>query len=136
MKLFRTAIMMTTILSSLFFTQGLFAHGDHDHGPTSKTSPNGGRMIETETLHVEVVAKDKEIKIYVYDVDLKPLENLKVLDAKFATKLPRKDKVTLDAKINKDHFLATFDKGSVHRYDLEVTLTHGGHTDTLKWTIE
>ena len=93
-------------------------------------------MVETETLHVEVVAKDKEIKIYVYDGDLKPIENLKVLNAKFATKLPRKDKVSLEAKINKDHFLANYDKGGAHRYDLEVTLTHGGHTDTLKWTIE
>ena len=93
-------------------------------------------MLETETLHVELVAKDSEVKIYIYDEDMKPLTQLKDLKASFTTELPRKAKNPLKAELKDDHFAANFDKGAAHRYVLEMNLTHGGHTDTLKWTIE
>jgi len=124
------------LLLSLAFSAQLFAHGDHHHGPSAKNSPKGGRMLETETLHVELVAKTSDVKIYVYDENMKPLTQLKDLKASFTTELPRKSKVPLKVETKEDHFSASFDKGAAHRYVLEMNVSHGGHSDTLKWTIE
>lgn len=136
MNSLRTLSLVITFMLSLGLSFSVSAHGDHEHGPSAKSSPKGGRMLETEELHVELVTKDKSIMLYVYDNELKPLSDVSVLKASFTTQLPRKEKTALNLKVMKDHFHGEFDKGSSHRYDLQMTLNYGGHSDELKWTIE
>lgn len=129
-------------IKTLCFALGLllntqvFSHGDHHHGPSGKNAPKGGRMLETEDLHIELVTRAQEIKIYIYDEKMKPFTALKDLKASLTTQLPRAAKLALEFQIKEDHLYAKFDKGAAHRFILELTITHGGHSDTLNWTIE
>lgn len=136
MKTLKHLLLLLCFFTSSTLSFSVLAHGDHDHGPSAKSSPKGGRMLETEGLHIELVNKAHEIIIYVYDNEMKPLKDLTILSAKFTSQLPRKEKLPLDLKIMNDHFHGKFDKGPAHRFDLEMTLSFGGHTDKLKWTVE
>ena len=120
-----------------------WAHEDHDHdGPSTVQAPKGGIIKSTEDMHIEVVAKGKEIKVYFYTMDLKPVD-LSKQKITLKAELPRtKKSEVLVLKTSGNLIESTFDAKGAHRYILVVTLSEshheGGkaHEDKLNFNIE
>jgi hypothetical protein len=56
-----------TLLAALLLATNAFAHGP-DKGP------NGGRQVDAGDYHVEMVAKDTALSIYLHDENDKPID--------------------------------------------------------------
>ncbi|KYG61400.1 hypothetical protein AZI86_16940 [Bdellovibrio bacteriovorus] len=119
-----------------------FAHGDHEHESAASSRPmKGGIVQRIEEAHVEIVAKGKNIKIYLLDLKSEKPQSLKFEDFTLAAKaeLPRgkgTSNLTLEPK---DGYLeANFDAKGAHRYNLILSLVHKPtkHSDTLTFVIE
>ncbi|MES2965302.1 MAG: hypothetical protein V4760_15555 [Bdellovibrionota bacterium] len=125
-------ILTAAILVTAGFAQ---AHEGHDHdAPSMVQAPKGGMIKSNETLHIEVVPKGKDLKIFVYSKDLKPAEVAKIA-VTAQTELPRTKKVEpLALQPKGDHFEASFDAKGAHRYTLILTV--GEHKDRITFTIE
>jgi hypothetical protein len=131
------------LLATVLFSYGLFAGEGHDHGhdhdaPGAVSAQKGGVIKSLEEVHVEVVAKGKDVKIYFFAKDLKPLDVSK-LKVTAEAELPRnkkKEVVTLVAKGT--WFETSFDAKGSHRYTLVLTVNDPkhGHDDKLNFTIE
>lgn len=126
-------------LNAIMVSGFCFAHEGHDHdAPTVIEAPKGGVVKSLEKSHVEVVGRGKNVAIYLYDGEMKPVDpsGFKVV-AK--AELPRKkgaDNVALSQKGNA--LEGTFDAKGAHRYTLKLTITDPkvGHEDKLNFTIE
>ena len=119
--------------------QGVYAHEGEDHdAPVTTKAPNRGSMKALEETYVEVLAKGKDVKIYLHDKKLNPkLVKDFIVTAK--AEMPRTKKtevISLTAKEN--YFEGTFDAQGTHRYILHVAVKDPatGHDDKLKFTIE
>ena len=55
------------LLSSLLIATGAFAHGP-------SKGPHGGRQVDAGDFHVEMVAKDTALAVYLRDEDDKPID--------------------------------------------------------------
>lgn len=128
---------MSKIIFSIFFlfTNSSFGHGDHDHGPKSIQAPKGGVVRSLETVNLELVNNGSEVKIYVYDTDLKATEVSKYPVSATVT-LPKKKPETAKLSPQSDHWVLYFDAKNAHRYTLELSIKQGGHDDKVKWVIE
>lgn len=133
--------MMRKILftAAALFALGLQAHEGHDHnGPAGVQAPKGGQIRGREEDFIEVVSKGKEIKIYIYDKELKPLDASQYT-ATAKVQLPRVKKAEDLALTIKDNALeASYEAKKTHRYTLLLTVKgpKEAHADTLKYTIE
>lgn len=112
------------------------AHGVHDSGHASPQK--GGILRSLESIHLELVRIDDEIRIFIYDKSeqLRPL-NPKNYPASAEIVLPRKkgsEKLTL--KQESDHWSATYKAANTHRYDLKFHIEQAGHKDIVTYTIE
>lgn len=127
------------VLFTLTFSTEILAHEGHDHdGPAAVQAPKGGVIKSLEEVHVEVVAKGKDVKIYLYDETLKPADvaNYKVTAT---AELPRNKKSeAISLKAQGKYFEATYDAKGAHRYTLVLTITDPKHKheDKLNFTIE
>ncbi len=127
------------LVTITFFCFGSFAHDGHDHdAPTKLKAPKGGIIKALDESRVEVVAKGKDLKIYVYDKELKPAPttDLKIIAS---TELPRtKKEEPLSLKSQDTYFEAQYDAKGVHRYTLKLAVTENktGRTEKLTFTIE
>ena len=115
------------------------AHEGEDHDkPSTIQAPKGGSIKSLEQTHVEVVVKGKDIKIYLYDKDLKP-QSVKNYTVSANAKMPRTKKIeTVELKIQDQHFEATYDAKGMHRYTLILAVKDPKtvHDDKLNFTIE
>lgn len=133
---------MTQLLTVFALTLTAFsanAHEGHDHdAPKGLVAPKGGQIKATELTLIEVVARGKNVKIYLYDKDLKPqdaaLYNVKAEAEKPRTK--KREPITLTLKDGAAE--ASYDAKGAHRYTLHVTLKDPkeDHSDTVKFTVE
>lgn len=121
-------------LSLLSFN--LVAHEGHDHTPGRKDAPNGGVVKETPSYHFEMVESGKDLMLFVYDVNMKPIEEIKKISLSAYTQLPRQEKKPLEMGVMGNHFHGQFDKGSAHRFDLLVNVQDQDKTVELKWVID
>lgn len=122
-----------------FCNTAIIAHEGKDHdAPTTIKAPKGGIVKALDQSRVEVLAKGKNIKIYLYDRDMKPaaINDFKIIAQ---AEHPRSKKVE-DIKLDpKDSFFdGTYDAKGVHRYKLKLDVTHAktGQTDSLTFNIE
>ncbi len=133
----RSGVLLTLMI--LLSAPKVFAHEGHDHdAPAMVQAPKGGMIKSVEAMHIEVIAKKTEIKIYVYDKDLKamPLEGV-VVTAQ--TKLPRaKKSEDLALKAMDGGFEANFDAKGAHRYSLILSVKdpRQAHADKLTFNLE
>lgn len=131
--------MMFTVLPFLLLCSFGFAHEGHDHdAPSMVQAPRGGMIKSVEDAHLEVILKKNDLKIYIYDKDLK-VKDPKTVDLKAQTKLPRaKSAEALALTAQEDHFAASFDAKGAHRYSLVLTYKHPGdaHADKLTFNLE
>lgn len=120
-----------------------FAHEGHDHdAPGTVEAPKGGLIKSTEEFHIEVVAKGKDIKVYLYTKDLKPAD-AKGFKLTLKAEIPRSKKTEdLTFKATGNMIEASFDAKGAHRYNLIVGLMgigeghEHGHADKISFTIE
>lgn len=132
--------LLTLILIITFnFNFQVFSHEGHDHDkPASVQAPKGGIIKGNEDVYIEIVTKSSEINIYLYDKNLKPLndDNFSIM-AK--AKKPRvKVSETLTLSKNEHLYTTTYDAKGVHRYTLtiEVSSKINKYTDKINFTIE
>ena len=121
------------------FGFGISAHEGEDHdAPSMVQAPKGGTIKSLEQTHVEVLVKGKDIKIYLYDKELKPQSvNGYVVSAK--VQMPRSKKSEAIVLTARDQsFEASFDAKGMHRYTLHLAVKDPktGHDDKLKYNIE
>lgn len=115
------------------------AHEGHDHdAPTTLKAPKGGVIKALDESRVEVVSAGKDVKIYLYDKEMKPAapSGFKI-EAK--AELPRTKKEEVISLKAKDSFLeGSYDAKGSHRYTLKLAVTDSktGRTDNLTFTIE
>ncbi len=128
-----------TAFAMALATPLVLAHEGHNHdAPTTLKAPKGGVIKAMDQSRVEVVSKGKDIKIFVYDKEMKPAPTTE-LQIVAKAELPRtkkEEEVKLDSK---DHFFeGSFDAKGVHRYTLKLAVTDSktSRTDHLSFTIE
>lgn len=133
--LFKIILAFATTFTGL----NLMAHEGHDHdAPVSVQAPKGGIIRKLETHFVEVVAKGKDIKIYLYSQDLKTVEP-KGFKVFVKAQLPKKkNQESLSLKTENGVMFASFDAKGAHRYTLLLTISEPNdtHQNTLKFNIE
>lgn len=127
------------LLGGVAIGETAYGHGGEDHDtPITMNAPKGGVVKTLEKTNVEVVAKGKEIFIYLYDKAMRPKSNSGfTVSAK--AELPRSKKqeeIKLTSK--ETSYDATYDAKGLHRYTLLVAIKDPatGHDDRLKFTIE
>lgn len=129
--IFSIAILLSTTLG--------FAHEGHDHDmPTSAKAMKGGVIQSLEKTLIEVVNHKQNLKIYIYNREMKPV-TVADYGVQATAELPRSKKQEPISLVDKgQHLEATFDAKGLHRYTLILTLKQPteSHSDTLKFTIE
>lgn len=125
------------MISALIFSFGItHAHEGHDKTPGALAAPHGGMIKGVDHIHLELVSDSTGVKIYPLDHDMKaiPLADVKI-EAKMS--IPRKSKSEpVKFSAEDDHFIAKINAKGAHRYDLDVTVTHGGKVEKLKFNVE
>lgn len=131
------------IVSLLMVTTSIaFAHGDHEHESAAANRPmKGGVVQRIEEAHVEVVARGKNIKIYLLDLKSEKPQSLKFDDFTVSAKaeLPRGKGTSALTLESQDGYLETnFDAKGAHRFNLILSLVHKPtkHSDTLTFVVE
>ena len=115
-----------------------FAGDGHDHShdaPGVKAKITGAQIKGNETLFVEVLYQDKNIKFYPFTKEQVPMA---LSTAKFSASLElpkKKDLQPLALIPHNDHFMAAFDAKGLHRFTV-VLKTEDGHSDIFKYTFE
>lgn len=130
--------MKQLILSAALFLAfgAAYAHEGHDKTPGALAAPHGGMIKGTDHIYLELVSSAGEIKAYPLDHEMKPVP---VADVKIDGKMsiPRKNKSeAVKFSPQADYFSAKVDAKGTHRYDLDVTITHGGKAEKLKFSVE
>ena len=130
-----------TLVAALAMTLSspLMAHEGHNHdAPTTLKAPKGGVIKALDQARVEVVSKGKDLKIFVYDKEMKPAPTTEFQIAAKA-ELPRTKKEE-DVKLasKETFFEGSFDAKGAHRYTLKLAVTDSktSRTDHLTFTIE
>lgn len=119
----------------IFLSSLSHSHEGHDHGPGNVQAPKGGILRTLETVHLELLAKGKSIKIHVYDTNLAPAEASKY-PVSATVELPRKKSEPLALTAKGDHWEAEFDPKGAHRFTVVLAIKQGGHDDKVKFTVE
>lgn len=115
------------------------AHESQDHdAPKTLRPPKGGVIKTIEDTPVEVVAKGKDLKIYVYNKDLSPAptSEFQIIATAELPREKKKDAIPLEAG---DYFFSgTYDAKKSHRYNLNLAVTSKktSKTNQLMFTVE
>ncbi len=132
---------LSLVLLLLPFTGA--AHEGHDHGPSKVPLQKGGVMRSLETVHLELVYKDKSVEIYPFETKLDPKTPGKLKPADVGrfpvsatVELPKTKTQNVELKPTGDHWTAALDPKGAHRFTLTLAIKQGGHSDQVKWTIE
>lgn len=124
-----------TLIALLALPLVALAHEGHPEAKGDVAAPNGGLIQPADEHYLEVLTEGAKLSIYAYDIDLKTLPKGKV-ELTAQTQLPGQAAKALPLTYAGDHWQATFDAGSAHRYSLKLIKTHDGHSDTATFTIE
>lgn len=124
-----TALLMTVIN----FSQ---AHEGHNKTPGSQSAPHGGQIKGTDHLYLELVSSGTGFKLYPLDHDMKavPVKDVKVSATMSLPKKSKSEVITLTSEA--DAFVAVVDAKGAHRYIVNLTLTHEGKTEKIKFNVE
>ncbi len=124
---------------SLLMSHAASAHEGHNHdAPTMIKAPKGGVIKALDESRVEVVPKGKEVKIYLYDKEMKP-RDASGFKITAKAELPRSKKIQAVEFMAKGNILeGSFDAQGSHRYTLRLSVTDSktNRTDEISFTIE
>jgi hypothetical protein len=131
-------IALSVVLLSLSVVKG-FGHEGHEHDlPKTLSAPRGGDIRALYEGFVEVVSKGHELKIFVYDKDLKPYQT-KDIQLQAKTVLPRvKGANSLNVAAKENFFEGMFDAKGAHRYTLLLSIKRisDSKPTELRFTVE
>lgn len=132
--------LFVTLLALAVVTSQTMAH-EGDHGtPGLVEAPKGGEIKSLGNVHVEVLTQGaKDIKIYLYTKDLKPIAAAKGFRLTAQAEVPRvSGRRDLLLKESGGVYTTTFDSGKAHRYTLHITVYDPDqkYDDHLSFTIE
>lgn len=121
------------------WSSNTLAHEGHDHdAPVTLKAPKGGLIKALDESRIEVVAKGTELKVYVYDKEMKPAQasRFQLVASAELPRLKKVDSLTLSAQ--KTFFEGNYDAKGAHRYTLKLAVTDSktNRTDNLTFTIE
>ena len=131
--------MKKIMIALALFCAPALAHEGHNHdAPAIVQAPKGGMVKALDEARLEMVAKGKEIKIYVYDKEMKPRDaaGFKIVAT---AELPRNKKIdSVNFEAKGSQFEGTYDAKGAHRYALKLSVTDSktGRTDKLSFNIE
>ena len=128
--------LLTFLFASLLALNFAWSHEGHDKTPGALAAPHGGLIKGTDHLYVELVSNQDGLKVYPLDHNMKaiPVADVKI-DGKMS--IPRKSKSeAVKFSAQSDYFEAKVDAKGAHRYDLDVTVTHGGKAEKVKFSVE
>lgn len=111
------------LISALMLAATLsFAHDGHNHEAAVEAAPHGGILRDAPPYKSEVVLNGDNVKLYVYDKALKPME-IKLQELSGDVQFPRQKTKPVTFKKSGEVFVATIPGiGKVHRYDMHVFL--------------
>jgi hypothetical protein len=101
-------------------------------------APKGGVIKSLEKTNIELVSKGKDLKIYFYDKELKPVD-VATYTVSAMAEMPRtKKREIIVLKSAGQLFEASFDARGSHRYTLLLSVKdpQTDHADQLKFTVE
>lgn len=127
--------MSKTILIIALLISSIAIGHEGEHGPSTVAAPKGGVVRTLEAVHLELVAKGSEVKIYPYELDLKPADVSK-FPVSATVALPKQKPEAAKLVAQGDHWLVQHDTKGTHRYTLELKIKQGGHDDKVKWVVE
>lgn len=112
------------MLGVLLIGLNVNAHEGHDHdAPVSLRAPKGGMIKALDEARIEVVTQGSNLKIYIYDKDLQPLES-KDFVVEAAAEWPRNKKTEpLKLTSHKQYLEANYEAKGTHRYTLKLKIT-------------
>lgn len=112
------------------------AHEGHDKTPGALAAPHGGVVKGTEHIVLELVTEPEGFKIYPFDHDMKPvaLNELKIEGKVSVPRRKQSDVVKLQPET--DHFSSKVNAKGAHRYELDLTVSHAGKTEKIKFSVE
>lgn len=114
----------------------LLAHEDHNHEAAVEAAPHGGILRNAGDYKAEIVISGDNLKLYVYDKQLKPFK-LEKAELKGHVQFPKQKKEAIRFKKSGD-FYATTVKGisKVHRYDMHIDLDIAGKKTVADFGID
>lgn len=131
--------MKTKILTLLALSVAMplvsFAHEGHPSAKGDVPAPNGGLIQPADEKYLEVLVLQNKLTIYAYDIDVKPVATSS-LKLEATTQLPRATAQPLALTAKANHWEATFDPKGAHRYTLNLTMSHDGHSHTNSFVLE
>lgn len=131
--------MILSLMVGMVVPSSAFAHEGHSHdAPARRQAPKGGIIKSLEQVWVEVVPKGAQLKIYLYDKEMKPraTEGFKIqAQAELPRKKGKHDLQLSDTGLGYD---TEFEAKGSHRYTLILKIRDPKekHEDTLNFTIE
>lgn len=116
---------------------GAYAH-EGAHGPEQKLAPHGGILRDSASLMFELVKNGENIKIYPLTHDGKAIDaKLVEVDLKKSSFTDAKKKpVGYTLTQENDALVLKFEKGSSHRYSLNLNARFQGKENKASWQIE
>lgn len=123
----------------LLFAFSTWAHPGHDHNaPGAVEAPKGGMIKSLEETHVELVHKGTELRIYLYDLNMK-IKDPTQFKLTATAELPRSKKGEVITFAVKDGALVgQYDAKGTHRYTLKLAILDPstGHNDRMDFIVE
>lgn len=121
--------LIMTLIIFAFIGAPTFAHDEHNHEASIEAAPHGGVMRDSPPYKSELTIENENVKIYVYDAEVKPVDTKKLKSSiKGKLRFPKEKKEReVIFKLAGDSYGAKIpgiDK--VHRYDLHVDLIIDG----------
>ena len=115
---------------------GASAHEGHDKAPGAVSAPHGGLVSGASHIQLELLPTADGVQIYPYDAEMNliPLDKVS-LEGKVAFPRNRKTETVKFAKEG-ETFAAKIDAKGANRYTLEVSVTHGGKKEQVKFNVE
>lgn len=130
---------LLSALALLAICTPALAHEGHDHdAPTTIQAPKGGVIKALDESRVEVTSKGKDLNIFLYDKELKPLA-VTGFKVKAKAQLPRgKKEEEIQLIPGATSYTGVYDAKGAHRYTLLLSVTDPktARSENLSFTIE
>jgi len=130
---------MKQLIIALVFGLSVTALGHEGaHGPDQKVAPHGGVLRDSTSLMFELVKDGGAIKVYPLTHNGKPIDAKAIeIDLKKSSLTDAKKKpVPYTLVPDGISLLVKFEKGSSHRYALNLVASFEGKENKASWQIE
>lgn len=129
---------MTLVSMFVFVLSGaVTAHEGHDHSPGLVQAPHGGMIQKVANqYYVEVQGKGDSVKVYPLTLEMKPIP-LSEISVTATSQAPKKRNESMKlSPTGGDAFEGTVKTKGLHRYKLELAISHKGKKELLTFQIE